>query len=262
MKIDTNLVENLIERYLPFGREEVYEAMRYSLFSGGKRLRPILLLQIAQQLGVLDDNTQRLAVALEMIHTYSLVHDDLPCMDDDDFRRGKPSCHKQFGEAQAVLAGDTLLNCAIEVALGGECNTSYLLSVRHLFACSGYRGMITGQSLDLFTKPTNLEDLCEIASGKTSALFSASIVCPALYAGLADNQIELLKKIANALGIVFQIVDDIQDAEEKSFVAVLGKQESIEVANRLLENVYKMTKLLDFDAKILVDFAKTLQNCL
>ncbi len=262
MKIDNKLIENLIERYLPFGRDSVYDAMRYSLFSGGKRLRPVLLLEMAKSLGVYDENTQRLAVALEMVHTYSLIHDDLPCMDDDDFRRGKPSCHKQFGQARAVLAGDCLLNCAMEVALAGSVDKNYLDSAKHLFACSGYKGMILGQSLDLFTNPTTVDQLVEIASGKTSALFSAAIVCPAIYAGLEEYQIGLLKKIANLLGIAFQIADDLSDGEEKSFLAVLGKQKCIDLLNELLTNANMLVNQLDFDAKILIEFAKTIQKCI
>lgn len=262
MKIDKSLVENLIERYLPFGRDSVYDAMRYSLFSGGKRLRPVILLEMAQSLGVLNDNMRRLAVALEMVHTYSLIHDDLPCMDDDDFRRGRPSCHKQFSEAHAVLAGDCLLNCAMEVALGGILTESYLKAVKHLFACSGYKGMILGQSMDLFSNPTTLEQLTEIAVGKTSALFSAAIVCPALYSNLPCEQIEMLKKIATNLGIAFQIADDLQDADEKSFVAVVGASESVALAKSLLSSVYQTLENLPFDANILIQFAKNIENCL
>lgn len=262
MKIDNVLIENLIERYLPHGRDSVYDAMRYSLFSVGKRLRPVILLELAQGLGVLDDNTQRLAVALEMVHTYSLIHDDLPCMDNDDFRRGKPSCHKQFSEAHAVLAGDCLLNTAVEVTLGGKWCERYLEAVRHLFACSGYKGMILGQSLDLFTHPTTVEQLTEIASGKTSALFSAAIVCPAIYAGVDNEQVDLLKKIANNLGIAFQIADDLQDGEEKSFLSLLGKDECKILAEKLIAGAYQMIEKLSFDAKILIEFAKKIEKCL
>ena len=197
-----------------------------------------------------------------MVHTYSLIHDDLPCMDDDDLRRGKPTCHKQFSQAHAVLAGDCLLNCAMEVALGGQGGASYLQATRHLFACSGYKGMIFGQSLDLFTTPTTLEQLTEIASGKTSALFSASIVCPAIYANLPSDQIDLLKKIANNLGIAFQIADDLADGEEKSFLAVLGRNDCVNLAQNLLNSAYLMIEKLSFDAKILVEFAKKIENCL
>ena len=262
MKIDARLVENLIERFLPFGNEQVYDAMRYSLFSGGKRLRPILLLQLAESMGVYGEDCQRLAVALEMVHTYSLIHDDLPCMDNDDFRRGKPSCHKQFSETHAVLAGDCLLNCAIEVALGGSLKPSYLRAVKHLFACSGYKGMILGQSLDLFSNPTTAEDLVEIASGKTSALFSASIVCPALCCDLPANQIDLLKNIANWLGIAFQIADDLLDCEEKSFVAVMGKSQCQTLAKNLIAKAKDSIEKLEFDAKILVEFANLIEKSL
>ena len=262
MKIDKALIENLIERYIPYGNDQVFDAVRYSLFSGGKRLRPILLLEMSKSLGVFDSNMQRLAVALEMIHTYSLIHDDLPCMDDDDFRRGKPTCHKQFTEAHAVLAGDCLLNCAIEVALGGVVEKSYLDAVKHMFLCSGSRGMILGQSMDLFSNPTTVDQLVEIASGKTSALFSAAIVCPAIYANLSKDQIVLLKSIANCLGIAFQVADDLKDGDEKSFLAILGKDECEKLVNNLLQKVYDQVEKLDFDARILVEFAKTIKNCI
>ena len=260
MKIDKQLVENLIENYLPFANNDVYTAVRYSLINGGKRLRPIVLLEMAQALGVFDDNTKRLAVALEMIHTYSLVHDDLPCMDNDDFRRGKPSCHKKFTEAHAVLAGDALLNCAMEVFFGGAPTKNYFDAGKYLFACSGVKGMVQGQSLDLFTTPTTVEELTEVAMDKTGQLFCAGIVCPAIYANASKSDVDALKVVASSLGIAFQIADDLADNEDKGFLAVLGKDKSVDMLNNLLNKCNKAVATLSFDAKILTDFANLIKN--
>ena len=134
------------------------DAMRYSLLSGGKRVRPVLMLAVAEILGVPQDDVLPYAVALEMIHTYSLIHDDLPAMDNDDFRRGKPTCHKAFGEANAILAGDGLLNEAfaicLEQSMKGE---KYAVAAKFLNECAGIRGMIVGQSADIYFSEQNQE---------------------------------------------------------------------------------------------------------
>lgn len=207
------------------------ESMQYSLFSGGKRIRPILLLAVADVLGVDFDNVLPFALALEMIHTYSLIHDDLPAMDNDDFRRGKPSSHKKFGEATAILAGDGLLNTAYSIcfqicAKGSE----YIRAAQFLCDCAGIKGMIAGQAMDLeFACKTNDLDyrrLEEIHRLKTGKLILAPILIPSILTGY--KYYFELEDFAQNLGLLFQITDDILD-EEGSFEKVgktIGKDQT------------------------------------
>lgn len=190
------------------------DAMRYSLLSGGKRVRPVLMLAVAEMLGVPQDDVLPYAVALEMIHTYSLIHDDLPAMDNDDFRRGKPSCHKAFGESYAILAGDALLNQAFTIcfdsALKGE---KYALASKLLSEYAGMNGMIAGQAADLYfsdhvNEPSE-EELLFVQENKTGKLLLAPILIPSI---LADNRYFLrLEQFGKELGRLFQITDDILD---------------------------------------------------
>lgn len=190
------------------------DAMRYSLLSGGKRVRPVLMLATAEMLGVPQADVLPYAAALEMIHTYSLIHDDLPAMDNDDFRRGKPSCHKAFGEAYAILAGDALLNQALtvgfECALQGE---KYALAAKLMSEFAGMRGMIIGQIADLhYTSsgvPVSEEQLRYIQENKTGKLLLLPLLIPSI---LADNRYYIrLEQFGKELGRLFQITDDILD---------------------------------------------------
>ncbi len=190
------------------------ESMNYSLLNGGKRVRPVLMLACADVLGVRLEEVLPFALALEMIHTYSLIHDDLPAMDNDDFRRGKPSCHKAFGEANAILAGDGLLNEAyaicIQESIKGE---KYALAAKFLNECAGIYGMIAGQSADLYfsqqDKEVTEEDLSYIYAHKTGKLLLApvSIAC---ILGNHKNYIEF-DRFGKLLGLLFQMTDDILD---------------------------------------------------
>lgn len=190
------------------------ESMRYSLLNGGKRVRPVLMIACADVLGVCLQEVLPFALALEMIHTYSLIHDDLPAMDNDDFRRGKPSCHKAFGEANAILAGDGLLNEAyaicIQESMKGE---KYALAAKFLNECAGIYGMIAGQSADLYfseqDKEVTEEDLSYIYAHKTGKLLLApvSIAC---ILGNNKNYIEF-DRFGKLLGLLFQMTDDILD---------------------------------------------------
>lgn len=222
------VMEEYLNKYCPKDENaDVLNAVEYSLYSSGKRLRAFLVLNAAKRYGIMDENIERLAVAIEMIHTYSLVHDDLPCMDDDDTRRGKPSNHKVYGEAGAVLAGDCLLNMAFEVMLGGNITNGYVKAMRAIAAYSGYKGMVGGQYLELINPLGNIGTLLQIAKGKTSALISAATVAVAYYAERSEKEIKLLLEFSENFGIAFQISDDILDyyEEMKCAATITGKYE-------------------------------------
>ncbi len=199
--------------------EVLGESMRYSLQSGGKRVRPVLMLACADVLGVPKEDVLPFALALEMIHTYSLVHDDLPAMDNDDFRRGKPSNHKQFGEANAILAGDALLNEAYAICFA-QCmkGERYALASSFLNECAGMYGMIVGQSADLYFSATegdvSAEDLFYIYEHKTGKLLLAPVAIASILAG---NKYYLpFESFGKLLGRLFQMTDDILDVTGSS----------------------------------------------
>ncbi len=206
------------------GYEVIFDASRYSLLNSGKRIRPILMLEFYKLCGGKGDLVYNFACALEMIHSYSLIHDDLPCMDDDDFRRGKPSCHKQFSEDIALLAGDTLLTEAFLVAMQTENIPSdrVVKAAKFLAECAGANGMIGGQVMDITGKAfEGLELTLQMYELKTGCLIKAATVCGAILAGADDNQIKNAETYARKLGFAFQIIDDILDATGDE--AVLGK---------------------------------------
>ncbi len=219
-----------IERALPsvagsLGR--LHEAMRYSVLAGGKRLRPTLCLASCEAVGGDPARACNAAIALELVHTYSLIHDDLPCMDDDDLRRGRPTNHKVFGEAMAVLAGDGLLTRAFEVLAGDEDGVPAPVRVRMvetLALGAGSRGMVGGQALDLAAEgatDVDLPTLQYIHTHKTGALFSASCRLGALAGGGEEEAVALLGKFGEKIGLAFQIVDDLLD--ETGRTEELGK---------------------------------------
>lgn len=200
---------------------EVGKAACYSLFSGGKRVRAVLCLAVCDMLGGDLQTAADYAAGIEMLHCYSLIHDDLPCMDDDDMRRGKPSCHKAFGEATALLAGDALLTAAFEAistAPGASVQAVTLLS-----SAAGAKGMIYGQELDLRfeTQRADASQLETIHANKTGKLIQAAVLLGACAAGASEEQKVLLRRYACDIGVVFQIVDDILDVVSTS--EVLGK---------------------------------------
>lgn len=221
-------VEAHLDAVIPSADEEpatIHQAMRHSLNAGGKRLRPALVMMSARAAGVDDvDRALPVAAAVEMIHTYSLIHDDLPCMDDDDLRRGQPTCHVKFGEAMAVLAGDALLTLAFthigEAAETGIIPPSVLPRiVAELGRGAGTPvGMVAGQVADVEGegKELDAEQLEFIHRRKTGALIEASCVCGALVADPPAKSVEALRSYARALGLAFQIVDDILDATSTS----------------------------------------------
>jgi geranylgeranyl diphosphate synthase type II len=197
----------------------LFEAMRYSLLDGGKRLRPILALASCEAVGGSIDDAMNYACALEMIHTYSLIHDDLPSMDNDDLRHGKPTNHKVYGDAIATLAGDALVTDAFALVARLPIAEQHPLIVLQVIAelsdAAGSRGMVSGQVIDLMGegRTMNLEQLEYLHSKKTGALFLASVVGGARLAGATASQIDSMAKYARALGLCFQVVDDLLDVE-------------------------------------------------
>lgn len=201
------------------------ESMEYSLMAGGKRLRPILLMAAADAVGAQGEKFIQAACALEMIHTYSLIHDDLPAMDNDDYRRGKLTNHKVYGEAMAILAGDALLTQAFEVLFRQQgVQPELLLQVaKEISIAAGPNGMVGGQVLDMLAegRRISLEELQKLHMGKTGALFRAAIRSGAILGGAAQQELEALTEYANCFGLAFQITDDILDVVGDE--AVIGK---------------------------------------
>lgn len=201
----------------------LFDSMRYSLFAGGKRLRPILLMAAADAVGAAGSSYLPAACSLEMIHTYSLIHDDLPAMDDDDYRRGKPTNHIVYGEGMAILAGDALLTAAFEVCLSQpDVQPAVLLDVvKEIAAAAGATGMVGGQAVDLLSegKTLDAQTLQYMHQAKTGALFRAAIRSGAILAGASATQLAQLTVYAEQFGLAFQITDDILD--------VVGNQEII-----------------------------------
>jgi geranylgeranyl diphosphate synthase, type II len=201
----------------------LFEAMRYSLMAGGKRLRPILALAACEAVGGALDRAIGYACALEMIHTYSLVHDDLPCMDDDDLRRGRPTNHKVFGEAIATLAGDALLTDAFAMTARASLVArvpaeTVLIVLAELAEAAGSGGMVAGQVIDLMAEgqPMTLSELEYLHSKKTGALFVASVCGGARLGGANETQLKALRSYAQALGLAFQVIDDLLDVEQSA----------------------------------------------
>ncbi len=222
MNNDISLVESRLTELLPKcsnGQDEVVEAMKYSLVNGGKRLRPVLCLEFAKACGGDRFDALDFACAVEYIHTYSLIHDDLPCMDDDDMRRGKPSCHKQFGEATALLAGDALLTNAFQIVAGAELDASKIALACGLLAQNaGVQGMVGGQVIDLKyeSETPDLRQLLAVHRLKTGALISAACLLGCIAAGADDKKISAASAFAYDLGVAFQIKDDILDVTGSS----------------------------------------------
>lgn len=233
----------------------IYEAMNYSLLSGGKRLRPVLLLSAYELFKKDINNALPIACIMEMIHTYSLIHDDLPSMDNDDYRRGKLSSHKKFGEATAILAGDALLNKAFEIGLeaASDGNINKIKALQIIALSSGTEGMIGGQILDMEGNiMSSLDDLKYMYSLKTGAIIKSSILAGAILGGANEEEIKALENYAENIGIAFQIQDDILDVvstQEK-----LGKSIGSDVANNKLtyltfKNIEESKKDVEIYAK-------------
>lgn len=234
---DRLLVEEALERLLPpetTPPPSIHQAMRYSVFAGGKRIRPILCLESARIFAADVTPVLHPACALEFIHTYSLIHDDLPALDNDDLRRGKPTCHKKFGEANAILAGDALLTLAFQTI--GEAPVAAERSVAILTEIAAgagtVNGMVGGQVADLEAegKSVGREMLEYIHRSKTAALICAAVVSGAVCAGAGKEDAARLRRFGEAIGLLFQVTDDILDVEESS--AALGKTAGKDMAQK------------------------------
>lgn len=253
---DISIVEDRLIKLLPEcanGQDEVVKAMKYSLSNGGKRLRPVLCLEFARACGADRFDALDFACAVEYIHTYSLIHDDLPCMDDDDMRRGKPSCHKEFGEATALLAGDALLTHAFQILAGAELDDKKIALACGLLAQNaGVQGMVGGQVIDLKyeSETPDLQQLLSVHRLKTGALISAACLLGCIAAGADDEKIAAASAFAYDLGVAFQIKDDILDVVGST--EALGKPVGSDAENnkttyvtvRGMENAQKDVEML------------------
>src|SRR5713226_1959163 len=223
------LIDRELERLVPAEStppETIHRAMRYSLFAGGKRIRPILCLEAARTIAVEPLGIETAACALEFVHTYSLIHDDLPALDNDDYRRGKLTCHKMFGEAMAILTGDALLTLAFQTlsAMNSVEDDRKTRIITELATAAGtVGGMIGGQVADLEGegKPPDAHLLESIHRAKTGALLRASVRMGAIYAGADDRQLSAISSYGEHIGLAFQIVDDVLDVEQST--EALGK---------------------------------------
>nr|ALT16904.1 geranylgeranyl diphosphate synthase 4 [Leucosceptrum canum] len=247
---------------------KLHESMRYSLLAGGKRVRPLLCIASCELVGGEQSTAMPSACAVEMIHTMSLIHDDLPCMDNDDLRRGKPTNHKKFGEDVAVLAGDALLSFAFEhvvTATGGASPERIVRVVGELAKCIGSEGLVGGQVVDICSEglaEVGLEQLEYIHVHKTAVLLEAAVVMGAILGGGDDEQVEKLRKFARCIGLLFQVVDDILDvtqsseqlgktagkdlvADKTTYPKLLGIEKSREMAEKLKKEAYE--QLAGFD---------------
>lgn len=220
-------VNDSLKQYLKVRYPEIiFEAMGYSVFAGGKRMRPVLMLAACEAEGGNEDDVMPYACALEMIHTYSLIHDDLPEMDNDDFRRGRPTCHKQFDQGIAVLAGDGLLTYAFELMLKKACNSfdkRYVKAAEIAARLSGSQGMLAGQVVDVISEGKNIDakTLDYIHKNKTGGLIKVALMNGAVIAGADEARVKRYELMGDRLGLAFQIMDDILDVT--STEEVLGK---------------------------------------
>lgn len=276
------LIEQKLSELVPEKNVTVdvlFKAARYSLLNGGKRLRPILSIATAETFGKRKASALSTACALEMIHTYSLIHDDLPCMDNDDYRRGKPSLHKVFGEGQAVLTGDYLLTYAFEVISSDrDLETQQKVDLINLIAkSSGGQGMIAGQVMDIQAegKKIDLELLKHIHHYKTGCLINASILAGALIAKTTPADYQRLKDFGQDIGLAFQIVDDVIDVtssevtcgrqvasdaanNKTTYVTLLGVERALETAEELYRRSLSHLTRLDCDTSLLKALAERL----
>ena len=277
------LTDAALERLLPAATQRpasIHQAMRHSVFAGGKRLRPILCMEAGRMVsGSLPSGIEELSAALEMLHTYSLIHDDLPALDNDDLRRGRPTCHKVYGEAIAILAGDALQTQAYEVLSRLRCPAESRVRIIEEIAhgTGTIDGMIGGQVVDLeaeHTKP-DLAMLEYIHRSKTAALIGASVVSGGLYAGANDAAVGKLQSFGLSIGLAFQIVDDVLDvtqtseqlgktagkdtaAEKATYPALFGVDESLKKAGVLVDSALASLDSFGTRADVLKHLARFL----
>lgn len=275
MRIEKVLEEKIDE----LADSKVKEAMRYSLIAPGKRVRPNLLYEVVKGYGLLESVADEFACAIEMIHTYSLIHDDLPAMDNDDLRRGRLTCHKQFDEATAILAGDGLLTYAFDVASSSTADPSIVVKcIQVLAQCAGSNGMVLGQDLDMNESNTSDWDYVrKVHKYKTGCLLSAPLMMGALLAGKNDETVRQWHEIGISLGLAFQIQDDILDVElsseefgksnsdekndKKTSVSLLGLEQSKELMISEYEKVKQsIFEMHDFNGEKLISFIESIEK--
>ena len=256
---------------------QVAEAMRYSLLCGGKRVRAVLALAFCELCGGSPARALPFACAVEMVHTYSLIHDDLPCMDDDDLRRGRPANHKVYGEAMALLAGDGLLTLAFETALSFPDPAGAAQGARALAQLAGYRGMVGGQCIDLDSEGGEpaLELLQAMDQGKTVALIAAACRMGCIAAGAGDRELEAAGRYAQGVGMAFQLRDDVLDVQgsaeklgkntgmdaardKRNYVSLLGVEEAQRLVHAYTEEALKALADFPGDSGFLRGFALSL----
>jgi geranylgeranyl diphosphate synthase type II len=275
------MADAALERLLPPLTQfppSIHAAMRHSVFAGGKRLRPILCIESARMIGggMLPLGVEELGAALEMLHTYSLIHDDLPALDNDDLRRGRPTCHKAYGEATAILAGDALQTYAYEVlakiSCTAEARVQIIAEIAH--ATGTIDGMIGGQVADLEAehKKVTADELAYIHRSKTGALITASLVSGGLYAGAGQAKVEKLRSFGHMAGLAFQIADDILDvtqtseqlgktagkdltSEKATYPALFGIEASMQKADQLVSTACQQLDSFGEQAQTLKDLA-------
>lgn len=258
----TRLVNDALARALPTSSQVppvIAEAMRYCVLSGGKRFRPLLSLGACEAVGAPPRQALSVACAMELIHTYSLVHDDLPAMDNADERRGQASCHRRFGEGNAILVGDALLTLAFEL-LGRNGTPNALAIVRAIGEASGAMGLIGGQVMDLqaISRPTQAraQTLLQIAERKTAALITVSVVAGALAGGATAPRLKSIKRYGGHIGLAFQLVDDLHDQE--GLAQALGREVATTQAQRLIGRAVNALEPLGKRAHVLRDLASWL----
>lgn len=263
------------------GLDRMLEAMAYSLSNGGKRIRPMLALEFCRLCGGKPEKAVPFALALEMIHTYSLIHDDLPCMDDDDMRRGKPSSHKVFGEADALLAGDSLLTFAFETVLSAPDMSAEQKSAAGLALAkaAGCSGMIAGQVMDLANegRSASLDEIAKTDRLKTGELIMAAASMGCIAANADDEKMSAAREYCADIGLAFQIVDDILDVtgstellgkpvgsdgenEKSTYVSLLGLEKSKELANELTEKAKAALSVFGDEREFLILLADRLAD--
>ena len=275
MRIEKVLEEKIDE----LADSKVKEAMHYSLIAPGKRVRPNLLYEVVKGYGLPESVADEFACAIEMIHTYSLIHDDLPAMDNDDLRRGRLTCHKQFDEATAILAGDGLLTYAFDVASSSTADPSIVVKcIQVLAQCAGSNGMVLGQDLDMNESNTSDWDYVrKVHKYKTGCLLSAPLMMGALLAGKNDETVRQWHEIGISLGLAFQIQDDILDFElsseefgksnsdekndKKTSVSLLGLEQSKELMISEYEKVKQsISEMHDFNGEKLISFIESIEK--
>ncbi|HZK11582.1 MAG TPA: farnesyl diphosphate synthase [Atribacterota bacterium] len=267
-----NIIDKALDEYLPSEEKSpsiIHKAMRYSVFGGGKRIRPILTLATAELFGKNDESVIKTACGIELIHTFSLIHDDLPCIDNDDFRRGKPSNHKVFGEAIAVLAGDALLVSGLDLIIKnsevkGIKKQSILKLLKEITFYVGTENMLGGQVEDIVLKNEDIEkiELTNLYMKKTAALICISIRAGAILSEANQNQLEALNKYGENIGLAFQIIDDMldimqdqRDLKNPTYANKYGIKESQSESERLIKEAKDSLKIFNHKAETLRSLA-------